>query len=108
METLYCFKLNEDKAIIEIFEIKEYSIIYYCNKEHYVFKHKLGGNHDCKHYIPITNIDKLVNFKVYSFDSSLENAISHITSSLVEKRTKAYNEYERWNKLIIHLNDTKK
>ena len=101
---LYCFKLDEKSAEITRFEIDNYHERNFYGKPHIVYHHKLDCKYASNHDIMEDNLDKLVHFKVHTFNPDIENAKAIINSELVEKRNKAYNDYQRWNELIIHLN----
>lgn len=101
---LYCFKLDEKTAKISKYEINIYEYKIFYGKEHIVYHHNLDCKYATNHDIAVDNLDKFIHFKVHTFNPKIEDAIAIINSELISKRTKAYDDYQRWDELIVHFN----
>jgi len=105
MQKLYCFKIDEKNATITRYEIDDYREITSCNGAlKIIYDAKLGTKDPCTHSFSKSNLDKVINLRIHSFNPDIEAALSIANAYLVSKRDEAYQEYNRYNELIIHLN----
>ena len=90
-KSLYCFKVDEQTGLIELFTFTEYKIIEvssYTHRKEIRFDSRLVGTKNkslcCFRY---ENLDKFVNGRVLSFDSNYNKAFRIIEESLRQKIT---------------------
>ena len=99
--TLYCFEFNEDTGELSKEEITEYKVSHpyslpaFSNIKQYRFKYK-GRNI----IIRDDKLDKFLNWKVYTFNDSLENVKSIIYDTIYNKRAEYEKQYNRYTKLL--------
>lgn len=94
---LYCFKFDEKTGDIDVDEIKEFRVV---NLSKYVPRYVIRfikNGTGCS--IRESNLNKLVNWRVYSFDPSLENAKYVIKRDIKKRIDKAYSDYSKWSKI---------
>ena len=103
MNPLYRFYLDEETGEITRTVIDNYHTThpskYLPNKVHYVYRGKNGISHD----IHDENIDKFVNWQVYSFSDSKENARAVILDNLRMRYKKAILDTKRFATVIDKL-----
>ena len=102
MIPLYCFKLDKDTGIITRETIEEYHTVhpsmYIPSRVIYKYKNRQNG---CD--IHGENLDKFVNWKVYSFNSDTERAKKIILENLIMRHTKAQYDAMRFSDVIEKL-----
>lgn len=103
MNPLYRFFLDEETGEITRAVIDNYHTThpskYLPNKVHYVYRNKNGISHD----VHGENIDKFVNWQVYSFSESEENARAVILDNLRMRYKKAILDTKRFATVIDKL-----
>ena len=99
--TLYCFEFNEDTGEISKEEITEYKVSHpynlpaFSHIKQYRFKYK-GRNITIKD----DKLDKFLNWKVYTFNDSLENVKSIIYDTIYNKKVEFEKQYNRYTELL--------
>ncbi len=89
-QTLYCFKVveNDGKTNLECWSISEYLIrkkgVY--DSQEIIFKGKHAGMTTTNVHINMTNLDRFLNGKVYTFDSNWKHAEYIISQAIKDKR----------------------
>lgn len=104
MTPLYRFQLDEDTGRITRTVIEDYHIshpsLYVPNRVHYLYVTR-GIRHD----IHGENIDKFVNWQVYSFSESIENAKNIMLANLKARYKQAISDTKRFATVIDKLGD---
>lgn len=104
MQTLYCFKLDELTGMISRTAIEKYKeyhpSVYFPNKVRYDFS--IGYN---SFSVNGENIDKFVNWKVYSFADDIEKAKKIMSEDLKDRLVKAEKDVKRFSSVIKKLGD---
>lgn len=98
MESLYCYKLDEETGeIIKItitpdqYELRKYTNTKYC------WRININGYiHHCYEQ----DLDRFKTWKVYSFKDDIEAAREIFDKELKERRTKAQKEAERYHEVL--------
>lgn len=106
-DSLYCFRLDEHTGLTEKFEVIEYNKVClskYTGRHAFFYKHTLGKETETKYEVYESNLDRLVNWKVHSFNSDAEHARQIILDTLLKKEEKARTDLERWQNVINKLN----
>lgn len=97
MDTLYCFRLDEDTGVITRYEITEYHEVKYGyrnGKSYLKFNANIGGG-KAVYTVNARNIDSVFQLKVYSFEDSLEKAVSKFKDYYKHKKYLAEKEIEK-------------
>ena len=102
MIPLYCFKLDEFTGKISREVIEEYHTVhpstYVPNKVIYKYKCKQNG---CD--IRGENIDKFVNWKVYTFIDDIDRVRNIILDNLTMRHTQAQIDVQRFSAVIERM-----
>lgn len=94
MDTLYCFRLDEDTGAITRYEITEYHEIYRNGKSYLRVNANIGGG-KAFYTVNTRNIDSVFQLKVYSFEDNLEKAVSKFKAYYKHKKHLAEKEIEK-------------
>lgn len=101
-KSLYCFKLDEYTGIITKEEITHYNIVDVGYRDQKIaYFYKTSKDYVCEVYD--INIDKLVNWKIHSFNPSLIDAYNIALKAIADKTNMLKIEYERYDKLLCKL-----
>lgn len=100
MEPLYCFKLNEQSGEVTCIKISKYERRCLCEyTQTYALKYKERFT-GIKREIRESNLDKFLNWKVYTFNSDPFHAYEIIRKSLEDKEQISHNDYIRWKNVL--------
>lgn len=99
MIPLYRFKLNEETGEISKTVITDYHVSHSRYKG-IDYLYMLNG---IRHDVHYKNLDKLVNWKVYSFNGDLEQAKKVILDNLTMRHYKAQLDVQRFSAVIKHI-----
>ena len=94
MKPLYRFRPLEDGKIVEVVEVKEY--------EDRANWYRMTVNHNLM-YIDKDKLDTLKNGRVWSFNPDPEHARQIMIADVQARKQKAYEEYLKWDKLVVNL-----
>lgn len=102
-KTLYCYKLNPVTFNLDKYEIANYMKIEDKNIRYTVNYKNKNGTYT---YAVVwdSDLDTFEHSRLYTFNPNQDEVIKIITDYLVDKRTKAYKEYDKWNTIIHHIN----
>ena len=99
MNTLYCFKLNDDFTITRI-DITAYKEIKNPYSRRVIYSWDKPKINKSESHFSVTS-DKLDRFtcnKVFTFNDNLDRVVEIINNQLNNNAKKAYHEYLRWSK----------
>ena len=103
METLYRFKLDRTTGKIERVAIKEYTI-----KENYIGKMMITYRLNSRtSMVSADNIERYLNDMVYSYNSSIDNAIEIIKADLENKIVSAKNTLDKCTGILERIESSR-
>ena len=104
MDTLYCFKVNPEDGEIKKITIPEYTVKNnspYTSRKTYTFNNNINSEGKF-YYLSSEKIDRYVSNKLFTFDSSMIDAVTEIINTLETKSEKLRDDLRK-NESILAM-----